>query len=305
MKQSTVLLCVFALTFCVQTSHAGAPYVGVSLGYGGETLGASVVGVNHPTRCDSFLYSNPQTAPSDSACTDDTPRRIFEGSLDAGNTFMAAASAGLAWDRLRIEAELLARSHGGESVPAIASADNAALQGKDSEWSAHSPPHYRLSDFTAQQLFVNLHYTLAMPSAWRPYVGVGVGFARIAANYSGSYLRRTVEEGYVAAAGGDPANPEEWQLGAAGTLSSLHVDVDDVVFGYQVLAGLDRSLSERTDLFIAARWSAYDDVSSTDIWTTIRSHAPVQADGTTPFETDQTFDDLGGFAATVGLRYAF
>ena len=42
---------------------------------------------------------------------------------------------------------------------------------------------------------------------------------------------------------------------------------------------------------------------SNDVWTTIRSHAPVQVDGVTPYRTDQTFDDLGGFAAMIGLRY--
>ena len=32
---------------------------------------------------------------------------------------------------------------------------------------------------------------------------------------------------------------------------------------------------------------------------------PVQADGTTPFTTVQTFDDLGGITATAGIRYRF
>ncbi len=42
-----------------------------------------------------------------------------------------------------------------------------------------------------------------------------------------------------------------------------------------------------------------------EVWTVVRSHAPVQADGSTPFQTEQTIDDLGGWAVTAGLRYAF
>ena len=52
-----------------------------------------------------------------------------------------------------------------------------------------------------------------------------------------------------------------------------------------------------------ARWSAFADVESSDVWTTVRSHAPVQADGVTPFTTEQTLEDLGGATVTVGLRY--
>ena len=106
-------------------------------------------------------------------------------------------------------------------------------------------------------------------------------------------------------AGGDPAQPVEWQLAAAGTQSTLNARLKDEVFGYQVLGGLERALGERASAFVMARWTGFNKVKGSDVWTVVRSHAPVQADGSTPFTTEQTIDDVGGWAVTAGLRYAF
>lgn len=294
-----------ALIFCAQHSHADGLFVSFAVGHGTESLDASTWGVNHPTRCDSLLYSDREDAPSDAACTDDTPREFFGGSFDLGSAFVGSASVGHAWDRVRIEAELLVRSHASASVPAVASTGNVALHGKQSEWSPHTPPAYRISDFRSHQLFVNVHYVLAAMHAWTPYVGAGAGFARVSANYSGSYLRRTIAEGYVQATGGDPAQPADWQLAGSGSVSALEVEVDDTLLGYQLFIGIDRALSEHATFFAMVRWSGFEEANSNDLWTTVRSHTPVHADGVTPFRTDQAFDGIGGFAATVGLRYSF
>ena len=193
----------------------------------------------------------------------------------------------------------------GARAPAVPGADNTAILGKQSEWSANSPPRYEVANFSTHQLFVNAHYALGRGSNWTPYVGAGVGFARVATDYSGMYLRRTVAEGYVTATGGDPAQPAEWQLAAAGSVSIIDIEITDYALGYQFFAGIDRLLTERSAIFAMARWSGFADVSSNDVWATVRSHAPVQADGVTPFTTKQTLEDLGGATVTVGLRYTF
>lgn len=301
---ATALLLSFAT---VPHIHAAEPYVSFAFGYAGEEISAGTVGVNHPTRCDALLYANRQDAPSDAACSHDTPGQMFSGSFDFDSAFAGAASAGYAWNSWRVEIEFLHRAHGSQQVPAIPAAGNQALLGKESEWSAHSPPYYRISDFKVRQLFVNALYAFdafAPASSWSPYVGLGVGMAGVAANYRASYQRSTVAEGYVAAAGGDPAQPTEWQLAAAGSISTLDTDLDERAVGYQIFAGLDRDLSDKATLFVMARWSTFGEVDSNDVWTTVRSHAPVQADGVTPFRTDQTLEDIGGIAVTVGLRYA-
>lgn len=99
--------------------------------------------------------------------------------------------------------------------------------------------------------------------------------------------------------------PEDWQLAAAGSESRLDAGIRDEVFGYRILAGLERRLGDSTYGFLTLRWSDFGSTGSTDTWTIVRSHAPVQSDGVTPFTTEQALDNIGGLTATLGIRYAF
>ena len=198
-----------------------------------------------------------------------------------------------------------AAPHEGETVPFVTPGDNPALQGKASEWSPDNPPYYRLSDFSVRSLFLNLYYGFGGNAAWTPYVGIGAGLGRVRTNYAASFQRRTLADGYVAAAGGDPERPQEWQLGAAGTSSVLDTQLREEVFGYQLVGGVERVLREGVTAFVTVRWTGFDDIAGEDVWATIRSHWPVQADGVTPFETEQALEGIGGLALSVGIRYGF
>ena len=54
-----------------------------------------------------------------------------------------------------------------------------------------------------------------------------------------------------------------------------------------------------------ARWASFQDLEGDTVWTLIRSHRPVRADGTTPFDSKLTFSDIQYWALSVGLKYAF
>ena len=97
-------------------------------------------------------------------------------------------------------------------------------------------------------------------------------------------------------------NPEPWQIAAAGSLSLLDTHVQDRVFGYQVIVGVERELRERVSAFFSVRWLDIDDIGNETIWETIRSHKPVQADGVTPFTGRQEVGQVGGLTATLGIR---
>lgn len=281
------------------------PYVSIGLTFATDEIGASTSGINHPTRCDRVLYTDPSMAPNDAACTDNSVRAFLSDSFDLGGAFAGSASLGYDWDRLRIEAEFLSRAHEGGVAVLAGAVDNPALQGKATEWSPDDPPYQQVSDFRSSQLFLNVFYDFGIDSAWSPYVGVGAGLARVQSHYRASFVRRTLADGYVEAVGGDPGQPADWQVAAAGSSSVLNTSVSDEVFGYQVIAGVERGLTDRTSLFLTLRWSDIDDASDEDVWDTIRSHRPVQADGVTPFTGIQDLTDIGGLSATVGLRYEF
>lgn len=289
----------------LQTAAAQGLYASLGVAFATEEVAAGSSGVNHPTRCDSLLYSDPAAVPTDAACSDNTVRQIVGGTYDLGSAFTGSASLGYAWERVRVEAEFLSRSHDGETIYFATPSDNPALQDKANEWSPDNPPHHGVSDFSSRQLLFNAIYDFRGGGAWVPYVGVGAGLARVRSTYAASFQRRTLADGYVEAAGGNPDRPEEWQLAAAGSASILDTSVSDEVFGYQLVAGVERALREGVSAFVTVRWSEFDDVSDNDVWTTIRSHRPVQSDGVTPFAARQLFEDVGGFSATLGIRYEF
>ena len=294
-----------SLVLCCITIHGATPYASISVGWGSEAPNVSVAGVNHPTRCDSKLYASSSDAPTDAACVEKPYRKLLDSEFDLGFGFSGAAAVGLEFNSFRIEAEFLQRSYGNESVPAIAGADNQALIDKGSEWSPNSPPRYDLSGLQSRHFYINLHYAYDMFPALRPFVGVGIGSNHVSGQFGGSYVRKTLAEGYVTAAGGDPAHPEEWQLAAAGTISELDIEFSEDAFGYQLFIGAERLLNEQTLILTTVRWLGAFEVTTNDLWNTVRSHAPVQADGSTPFRTDQTLEELGGIVVSVGLRHQF
>ncbi len=294
-----------ALGLAVHAAQADGPYASLAVGWAGEDVGAGIRGVNHPTRCDRLLHSNPSSVSADTACTDTAVRQIGDNEFDLGGAFTGSARLGYAWARVRVEAAFSSRAHEGETVPFVTPGDNPALQGKASEWSPDNPPYYRLSDFSVRSLFLNLYYGFGGNAAWTPYVGIGAGLGRVRTNYAASFQRRTLADGYVAAAGGDPERPQEWQLGAAGTSSVLDTQLREEVFGYQLIGGVERVLREGVTAFVTVRWTGFDDIAGEDVWATIRSHRPVQADGVTPFETEQALEGIGGLALSVGIRYGF
>lgn len=271
------------------TSRQGF-YAGIELGFANAgDLGSVLSGVNHPTRCDSLVGGDP-TGPG---CADNSPETLTANSFDLGTGFLGGVSVGYALDRFRVEFEYLNRSHGGDSLPWRFGGN--VISGKLPEVSEIDPPSERVSDFSAHQFFVNAYYDFLNTSRWTPYVGAGIGWARTSLDYQTRFLRRTIAQGY----------PSDQPPAAAGTLSLLDTGFTDTLFGFQFLGGLDYALTEKVSIGMKARWASFQDLEGDTVWTLIRSHEPVRADGTTPFDSNLTFSDIQYWALSVGLKYSF
>lgn len=289
-----------ALGLCLLASAGAADaetrrqgfYAGFEVGYANAgDVGSVNSAVNHPTPCDILVGGDP-TGPG---CADMVARPLSTNSFDLGARFSGGISYGYALNEFRVELEYFSRSQGGVASPWELPGGNEALQSKTSEVSALEPPSERISDFYSRQFFLNAYYDFLSDSRWTPYLGGGVGWARTDLNYRASFLRRTIDQGY----------PSDRPPAAAGTLSLLESDFSDTLFGYQLLGGLDYALSEKVSLGIKGRWASFDDLEGDTVWDLIRSHAPVRADGVTPFDSALTFSNLQYWALTAGLKYAF
>lgn len=279
-------------------------YAGLQLGVASSsTIRSSNAGITHPTRCDVLLYPPPVSPPAnDPACLDNTPAIISSNEFDPGAGVASGLMVGYMTGGLRFEVEYLHRYVGDDTSP-LGGTTAEALRGKTSEWSTEQPPHEWIGDFSAQQVFANAYYDFLNDSRWTPYAGAGIGWAATSLRYYAQFLRKPEAE-YLQIEF-EPDWPEAARRAAAGTASILDTTAGKNVFGFQALAGVDYGLSERTSVGVAYRWARFDDVDDDATWNVVRSHAPVQADGVTPFTADLEFAGIGYQAVTVNLKYRF
>ena len=309
--RTTTLAAALALAcgLPVAAQDTGGFYLSIGTGLT-SAFGADVTafGANHPTRCDRLLYSDPASAPTDAACTAPlTSSRQGIYAFDRNSGTAQALALGYSVGNLRFEGELLFREQRGAATPFEVGAD-ISLIGKDTEWSALSPPNGDIYSFRSWQVFANALYAFRSSSDWTPYLGAGAGLALMDFGLYVEFLRKSVAEGYLEAFGGSRSNPEaapEWQRAAAGTLSMMDSRVNETAFGYQLLAGLDRALGERTILGLKIRWTSLQTASADLPADVVRSHRPVHADGQTPFVWEFEFAGMGYLGVGLEMKYRF
>ena len=252
---------------------------------------------------DRLLYPASTSPPaSDEACRASTPTVILHNAFNPGGGVVSGLLFGYRADRVRVEVEYLTRSQG-PATAAVGATTDVALQGKDTEWSDDQPPREWIRDYAAHQIFANAYYDFPNESPWTPYVGGGLGVAITTLNYANQFIRKPDVE-YLRI-DFEPDWPDAAKRAAAGTLSSLDTTVRQEAFGFQVLAGADYALTEHTSVGVTGRWAQFGHITDEATWDLIRSHAPVQADGVTPFDTTQRFEGISYLAVTVGLKYYF
>lgn len=271
-------------------------YVGIEAGISKpQNFRLAQFGVNHPTRCDVLLYSNPSDAPSGGACANNTSSELVENRFGLGAGFAGGATVGYALGNFRFEAEYLNRRQSPRSkLISLGSGGNDPLATKQNEWSEVDPPSERVSDFTAQHFFLNAYYDFRNDSPLTPYLGGGAGFGLIDMRYTARFTRKT------------DLGTDEWQQAASGTASIVDTKLRGTPFGFQAIGGVDYDLTARTSVGVKVRWTRFLGFKDNGkLWKTIRSHAPVRADGATPFTGDFDLGATNVWTVTAGMKYYF
>ena len=279
-------------------------YAGLQTGVANaSTMSSTVGGPNHPTRCDTLLYPPSVNPPAgDAACRDGTLAVLSANEFEPAAGTASGLMVGYMLGSLRFEAEYLHRYMGDDAAP-VGGTTSAALEAKGSEWSSVVPPGEWIGDYGAHQLFGNVYFDILNGSDWTPYAGIGVGLARTALSYRGQSFRKPEAE-YLQVEF-DPDWPDAAKRAAAGTASLIDARLAETVAGAQLLAGVDYALTERASAGMRVRWARFGDLAENTTWALIRSHAPVQSDGTTPFGASLEFGGIGYQAVTVDLKYRF
>lgn len=266
-----------------------------------------VFGINHPTYCDVVLYPDPAEVPSVGACAVNEHQKSWAGLYQPNGGWIASLTYGRVFGSWRVEGMYERNQFASDQqlLPLATSGDSAILS-KSNEWSQFALPNNSYDDQSTSILAVNVLREFEIASSWvweSWYIGAGVGIAFMDFNYGNEFLRKTVGEGYL-----DVPFPVQWpdtaKFNAAGSLSSINTAVQERTLTYSFIAGVD--MLTGTDLTFGFRltWRVIGDVEHDNaLWRTIRSHAPVIADGRTPFETDFVFKS--GSYLTIGLVATF
>ena len=304
------LLATSVLIGASTASAQGARGLYLSMGVGfaqGAATETTLSGPNSPTRCDRLLYPNLSDAPrGEVECLAGSELGGLY-SYDPELGLSGGLAVGYSLGQLSVEVEGLQRHqiiH--NTLLTLGTQSGAAITGKETEWSPERPPWGDISEFRGRQFFANLTYSLPTGSPLTPYFGVGGGLSHVAYRYYIGFARKSISEGYLEVFGGsrtDPGASPDWQRAAAGTVSELATDVSETGLGYQILAGVDYALSDEVSIGLKGRWVETPDISVDAQWTTIRSHAPVHADGSTPFISTMDFTRLGYWALSATMKY--
>ena len=279
-------------------------YIGIDTGVANSAqLSTSLSAFTTPTKCDPLLYEDPTMAPSDAPeCMPTEPRALSSNGFSPGAGFTGGVRIGYAFQTLRFELAYRIQDYGNDTSPFAESTSNQAVVSKANEWSPTYPPSETISGYRAHQVFANVQYDFSNNSPWTPSAGAGVGLARTSLHYYRQLLRKTLAEGYQDVE--PPLTLADRPIQAAGTFSTLDTELQGTIIGFQALAGMDYAVAERTTLGLTVQWTRFGTLEQDVRWSTIRSHAPVRADGT-PASGTLTFDSFASLSATLGLTYRF
>ena len=170
----------------------------------------------------------------------------------------------------------------------------------------------RIGDLSSHNLFANLYYDFSGDSRFTPYVGIGIGLGFTEVEYSSLWARNS-DAARITTGEGLP-NAAEIQANLASTSSTADTELDDTLFGYQLLFGVDYALTDAMALGVKGRWVDFESLKDSGVvWDPLRGHPPYLR---TPAQAGQggdrehvsggiKLDDIEMFAVSANLKYRF
>lgn len=213
---------------------------------------------------------------------------------------------------LRMEAEYFYRQSRHNQTSQVRGLSGATQQKIDRGEFA-SGPYETLGSVVSHNLFANVYYDFDNDTRFTPYLGVGTGVGITTADFSSNWTRTLDKEAIRQGLRDDgrPALAENdvYVDRLTGSSSSSHTPLDDVLWGFQILFGVDYTLSERTSLGLKGRWVKFSDFKDGLVWDPLRSHAPyvggTPQNPTNPVSGHMSTSDIEFFGISLNMKYHF
>ncbi len=264
---------------------------------------------DRPSVCDEYI--NPLYA-SVPGCTSvgRGSNTYWQDVFDATEGMLAGAGMGYRlyerypnrlWGRFRLELEYFYRDSEYDQTTPVSNAAGDNFQKLEGEILTAEE---RLGSLTSHNLFGNLYFDFVNTSRFTPYIGFGVGVGFTEADW-GSLWARNPDPSKIATGRGLP-NADEIRRNLAGTASRSQTELEDTLFGYQVLFGMDFALTETLSVGVKGRWVNLDAFQDSHIWDPLRSHPPnLRHDSSEPVRGWAKTNDTEMFGVSLSLKYHF
>ena len=269
-------------------------YVGMELGLA-QTPDTTIRGSDNDwsTPCDLLINPEGLETTADQ-CAAQPPPTAYTVDFGGGSGLFAAAALGYRMGRWNVEGEYLFRSSViDDRVSDVRVGDDVTLGKLDQEIETTEGV---LDDVLSHGFFANLHYRLG-GGGWQPYVGLGVGMSRVAVSHASRWKRNDDPDRITTFT--DPA----LRARLAGTATTGDARFNDTVFGYQLLAGMERPFGQAATFGVKFRWVQLGDFESDKIpWDQLRGHESSIGRGE-QIVYGITTEDTGFWAVSVVMKY--
>ena len=269
--------------------------LGANVAPGLDTIGSS----NDPgPACDEYV--NPALNKAD--CEPAFGAFSWKNNFDGGKGILAGAAVGYSFSEtypnrplsgFRVEMEYFYRNTGHDQTSPMINAETGALEANPN--GEFVIAEERVGSVSSHNLFGNLFYDFINTSRFTPYVGVGVGFGFTDVEYAEQWVR-TMDVDKISS-----KNPN-----LVGSVTTAKTKLSDLLFGYQVLFGVDYAMTESISLGLKGRWSTYNAFHDAIGLERLRGHPPnLRRDGSQPVSDFLDTDDIEFFGVSLNLKYHF
>lgn len=294
--------------------YRGGGYVSMEVGYH-RTSKINTSGDTPLARgsiCDRFLNPFPDIRPS--FCDDSQSEGTsWINSFDTTGGFFGGVAFGYRYDDgelkgLRAEVEYFYReSVYNEALPIKNSSGvtQAKLGGEVEQ------ADDRIGSITSSNLYGNVYFDLHNSGWLTPYIGLGAGIGFNNVDYGLLWLRNLNPNEITSVEEYFPFNRQDdlkiVQQNLAGTASSLQDEFRDVLFGFQVLLGVDFALSQDASIGFKFRHVRQGNFESQETkLDRLRSHEPSNnPDGSDPLLLTFKANPIDLSGISINLKYYF
>ena len=307
---TTVVFSLLVLMLIPFSSSAQQFYISTEVGLGiGNSLDTDSSDTDFGTLCDKHL-NDPEGDNYFESGPCSYATSIWDNSFDGSTGTIAGLALGFSTNfGARIEAEYFNFGAQYDATSAVVGGGEDIADKADQELVRSDE---RIGGVNINSLFVNIYYDLPVSGQLRPYIGGGVGFGMAEVEFDTVWARNinpdaitTADDAVYKGSGDADTAREDFHKRLAGTSSTASHTLEDTVFGYQAVVGVDYMLTESASIGVKGRWVRYAKFSDSNEWDQLRSHASNNGPGTNTVEYTIETDDLSAFGVSLVMKYAF